>query len=114
MTRLAEVKAERDAAKTEAWVNHMALLLALTDKPDHVERVPIPNDTFRYVITAYGLTRADGGYVIVRGICKGQRDTISAYQLDDWTRQLADWRPEFRVAAEHITTVRYRKLQISA
>lgn len=102
MTRLAEVKAERDEATRNAWTQHMCLVLALTTCPDHVERVRLPNDDYRYVISAYGLARADGGYVVTRGIYPGQRDSIQGYRWDDWRVQREGAPVEFRIAAERI------------
>lgn len=111
MTRLAEVKQERDTAKSDAWTQHMCLLLSLTEKPQHTERFSIPGDTFRYVIKAYGLTRADGGYVVIRGIHPGQRDNISGYRFDDWMSQSEHWHVSFRIAGEHIAATRNRLLR---
>lgn len=102
MTRLAEVKAERDKAISEGWTQHMCLVLALTEKPDHVERVRLPNDEYRYEISAYGLTRADGGYIVTRGVYPGQRDSIHGYRWDDWRQLQQGAAVEFRIAAERI------------
>lgn len=84
MTRLAEVKAQRDRAESYASISRICLQLALTSKPDHVERFREVGNVGRYVITAYGLTRADGGYVIVRFIHPNQTDTVAGYLFDDW------------------------------
>lgn len=110
MTRLAQVKQERDAAKADAWTQHMCLMLALTTTPQHTERVDIPGDQYRYVIDAYGLDRCTGGYVVVRGIYPGQQDTIRAYLFDQWKAEQQPNLVQFRVAAERIDAARTRIL----
>lgn len=107
MTRLAQVKAELAAVTRESWANHMALTLALTEKPDHTEKFRL--DSWRYVVRAYGLKRADGGYVVVRGSYVGQRDSIHAYHFLDCAEKFASSPVEFKIAIERIG-VAQRKL----
>lgn len=110
MTRLAEVKAERDRYKHRADVTEIGASLALTTKPDHVERFRDDDGSGRYVIAAYGLMRADGGYVTVRFSVAGQRDSVYLYLFDEWREMIRGTR-EFAVAAERIAVARYRLLQ---
>lgn len=115
MTRLAQVKAERDEAKREAWTQHMALLLSLTSKPDHVERFKMAGDAHsQYRVSAYGLSRADGGYVVIRRSYPGQRDDITAFRFEDWRRMDFSYLVEFGITAERIGITQNRLLRASA
>lgn len=90
---------ERRLSHTE-----IAASLALTSKPDY-------RATFRdfyshgsYLISAYGLTRCDGGYITIRFRYKGQKDSVFFHLFDDW-RQHSSSDPcdrHFRQAAEQI------------
>ena len=84
MTRLAEVKAERDREHRRADLLLTALNLVLRDKPDGVERVH-DDDGCTYIYKAYGLTRADGGIIVQQFVCKatGQADSFDACYFDD-------------------------------
>jgi hypothetical protein len=110
MTRLAEVKAERDAIRRELDDTQMCAMLALRDSADHVEHIDdatIP--TARYVISAYGLTRANGGYVVIRFVCPGQNDSFRFHAFDSWRADIADAIDlEFKIAAERIGMARNR------
>lgn len=108
MTRLAEVKAERDAAKRDLSITEIAAMLAIRDAADHTERVDDSDGSSHYVISAYGLTRHDGGYLMIRFVCRGQKDTIRFHAFDTWRRSIA---PDFAIAAERIATTQYRLLR---
>ena len=110
----AEIQAEMNALARESWVNHMCLSLALTTKPDHIERFRETHGPARYVVSAYGLTRGDGGYVVTRFVHPGQRDSIRAYTVDGFRATFADLHDAstqpFRIAAERIAATQYRLL----
>jgi hypothetical protein len=112
MTRLAEVKAERDALARDAEVARMILWLSVTESAQHVEHFKETSGPGRYVVSGYGLDRADGGYVVVRFIFPGQHDSVSGYRFDTWADSLRestlDSMVPFRIAADRITSARYR------
>jgi len=58
MTRLAQVKAERDAYKTRAWHFERMLMAQLNGS---IERV----DCLDYAVLMCGLDQADGGSVVI-------------------------------------------------
>ena len=88
MTRLSEVKAERDRAARTAHIYLMALHLSQTTTPDASETVCLGDD--RYRIDVYGSDRADGGIVVQRFIHPGQSDTIDAWYYDEWRQGCRD------------------------
>lgn len=89
MSRLADVKAERDQQQRRGDLYLTALQLVLREKPDAIETWAI--DDCQYVWRAYGLLRADGGIVVQRFRCKrtGQADSFEAVYLEDlrWRQQ---------------------------
>lgn len=107
MTRLAEVKLELAEANKRASLFMEALHLALTTKPDAIEKFKTPDNAGRYEVSAYGLMRASGGVVIIKFIHEGQNDTISAVSFDDFRndyREAAAVTPSalpFALAAHH-------------
>jgi hypothetical protein len=84
MTRLAMVKAERDAANRRADILHMALACARNEKPDVVERVNLPDG--RYVLEAYRLDGPSGGFLIETYYSKvcDQRPSTDAYLFEEY------------------------------
>jgi hypothetical protein len=88
----------------------MCLTLALTTEPQHTERIDIPGDAYHNIVTAYGLDRCSGGYVIVRGIYPGQQDSVRGYLFDQWKAEQQSNRIQFRIAAERIDAARHRLL----
>lgn len=84
----------------------IAATLALTTKPDYKVTVRDEYDRkAKYVISAYGLTRANGGFVTVRFICPGQRDSVSFASFDQWAQN-----DLFRRIADQIAEKRYALL----
>jgi len=103
-----DLKAAAETLKRQLFATEIAAMLALRSKPDHVERVKDPHGG-RYIVKAYGLTRADGGYVTVCFRCKGQADSYGFHRFEDWReRELIGGL--FSVAAERIATVQHRLL----
>lgn len=66
-------------------VTEIAATLAITTKPDFREIVR--DDRDRYIVSAYGLTRSCGGYITIRFVCPGQRDTMYFHLFEEWKRQ---------------------------
>mgnify|MGYP001566278581 CR=1 FL=1 len=108
MTRLAEVKADRDAETRRADLFLTALHLTQTTKADHVERISERDSPGRYVIEAYGLTRAHGGILVTRFVYPSQLDSIRADYLDQWADGLPGMPVEFRSAGERFRMTRDR------
>ena len=113
MTRLAEVKAERDREKGRANLYMVALNLALRESPDAIARWS-EGDGCSYVLRAYGLTRADGGIVVQRFVCRrtGQADSYDAGYFEEW-RKAEECRQRgagYTEAIGRIAAVQYRLL----
>ena len=87
-----------------------ALNLALTTKPDAVERVREDADR-RYTLSLYGATRAHGGIVVVRFDCRGQLPTVSARYFDAYRNEYAvrEFTP-LAIACDRLSVARQRKL----
>lgn len=109
MTRLAQLKAAAEILKTQLFATEIAATLALRGKPDFVQRVKDPSNG-RYVVKAYGLSRADGGYVTVCFQCKGQKDSYGFHRFEEWRQR--ESRGLFAVAAGRIAMMQHRMLDI--
>ena len=109
MTRFAQMKAVAETLKSQLFTTEIAATLALTSKPDYTERVKDIGGTkgAHYIIKAYGLTRADGGYVTVCFKCPGQNDSYGFFRFDEW---YGFKNPLFAGAAERVSRARYRLL----
>lgn len=110
MTPLARAKAAAETLKSQLFATEIAATLALRSKPDHVERVKDTGGTkgAHYIIKAYGLARADGGYVTVCFRCPGQADSYGFHRFDDWYGRN---NPFFAVAADRIEIARSKLLR---
>ena len=75
-----------EQAERNAWINQIALTLAVTTGPDARERIRLDDDT--YTLSLYGAHRADGGIVVVRFSHQGQNDSVMASYFDEYAR---DW-----------------------
>ena len=120
MTRLAEVKAERDRIDHERWATQLALTCVVRHELcDYSEIVQEHNGTSRWKIAAYRLTAAHGGVLILEYRADGQRPSVTAVYFDEWATQ---WRGRmgdpyalpFILAAEHVSNARNRLLAVTA
>lgn len=82
MTRLAEVKAERDAAQRTANLYLTAVNLISREQPTVTETVKLGDDY--YVLEVYGADRADGGVLVHTFQHPGQADSVSVDYFDSW------------------------------
>lgn len=128
-------KGQRFVPEQDWWTQHLALQLTLTtigqtdeffnecDCTGHLTVVtksagntrPCPKKGHcSHVITLYGGTRQDGGYLIHRFICVGQKDTITADRFDDaakkWFTSDSPLDVKGRIAIERLERVRFRLL----
>jgi len=106
-TALARARAETAQAREQLAITEIAALLALTSAPDYQERINEEFGTY-YTVKAYGLHRADGGYVTITFTAPGQRDTIRFYRFDGWRTQCPTL---FAVVAANILHEQYRRIQ---
>jgi hypothetical protein len=106
MTRLAEIKIERDRAEQRAHLYACALQLVLTSDAHASETIRLDGD--RYTLTVYGSDRADGGTLIERFTHSGQGDSVQAFGFEGWAREaksrvgLSEQSTAFAIAAEHL------------
>jgi len=106
--RLAEMRERVEQLKRTLSSTEIAASLALTTKPDYREVIRDDYDKrAKYDIRAYGLTRCDGGYVIVRFSCPGQRDSVSFHLFDTWNEHA------FGSVAQQIANKRIEMLEAS-
>jgi len=82
MTRLATVKAERDAAQQRSQLYLLAITLIDRRQPDAIERVQLGDD--QYVLSVYAAMSAHGGVMIQRFAHPGQADSLSVEYFDSW------------------------------
>ena len=66
-TPLMQARAERDRARAQLSITEIAASLALQYEPNATQTVRDPHEKGSwYRVDAYGLTRHDGGYVVIR------------------------------------------------
>lgn len=106
MTTLARAQHERDTFRRQLQATEIAATLALTAKPQHTSRIRDAGGG-TYIVRAYGLTRADGGYLVTTFRCKGQSDSVSFHSLETFKGY---GNPFFATALGHIAEAQYRLL----
>jgi len=111
MTRLAEVKAERDREKARGDLYMTALNLALRESPDAVARWS-EGDGCSYTLSLFGATRADGGIVVQRFVCRrtGQADSFDAGYFDVWKADAFSRGTGYARAIEVLRATQFRLL----
>ena len=114
MTRLAEVKAERDDKAQRASMLETLLHVVLSESAQHVEYF---NDEYgHYAVKAYRLTGCAGGFVVVQFTddSKAFPTSTQGWIFDDWQSGLQENHSEhtlpLRIAAERIALKRNQLL----
>lgn len=82
-----ELEQAYERAREQESILYVALNLAMSGKPDHVEKLREKDwnnhDSLgTYTYRLYGANRTDGGYVILTYSFPGQSDSTCAYLLD--------------------------------
>ena len=81
MTRLAEVKAEREEQRAQRMLLESALQCAVTEKPQAVQTFR-PEKNYTVKLAAYRLDGPCGGLVVKTEKIGDQKPTVSAILLD--------------------------------
>lgn len=110
-TKISELREEIARLERKVSMTETALALSLMGKPDARETVR-ENDGAKYVLSLYGATRWDGGVVVTRFVCNGQRDSFAVSYLDEWFQRTpgTDLGWKFRTACDLFAIVRQRML----
>lgn len=110
-TKISELREEIARLERKVTLGETALALVLSGTLEARETVAEAPGV-RHVLSLYGSTRADGGIVVSRFVCSGQRDHYGAGYLEEGLRidpsTPLGW--SFRGAYERLAVARQKML----